>query len=78
MEASTVVERFFLKLCGSIHQVYLDGGGALGQQLSLVAESMELGSCMLGSYFDDEVNEMLGVDGALESVQNVMVVGVPG
>ena len=37
---------------------------------------MGLGSCMLGSYFDDEVNEVLGVDGVLEAVQNVMVVGV--
>lgn len=42
-----------------------------------VAESLGLGSCMLGGYFDDEVDRMIGIDGVMESVQNAMAVGFP-
>ena len=30
---------------------------------------------MLGGYYDDKINEFIGIDGLLESVQNVMVFG---
>lgn len=74
---TSIVERLFLKYADRAIKFILMEAGILGHQISLVAESMGLGSCMLGGYFDDEVNEVLGVDGVLESVQNVMVVGVP-
>lgn len=74
---TSIVERLFLKYADRAIKFILMEAGILGQQITLVAESMGLGSCMLGGYFDDEVNEVLGVDGVLESVQNVMVVGVP-
>ncbi len=72
-----MIERMFVKYADRAIKFILIETGILGQQLTLVAERLGLGTCMLGGYFDDEVNSMIGVDGVLESVQNVMVAGYP-
>ena len=56
--------------------VYLDAGH-VAQNLSLAAVSLGLGSCQIAATFDDEVNELLGVDGEEESVLYMSVVGRP-
>jgi SagB-type dehydrogenase family enzyme len=54
--------------------VYLDAG-IIGENLALSATGIGLGSCNVGAFFDDEVNEILGVDVVEESVVYLSVVG---
>ena len=56
--------------------VYLDAG-IIGENLALSATGIGLGSCNVGAFFDDEVNEIMGVDGTAESVVYLSVVGRP-
>jgi len=56
--------------------VYLDAGH-LAQNLALAAVALDLGSCQIAATYDDEVNELLGVDGEEESVLYLSVVGRP-
>ncbi len=45
------------------------------QNLLLAAESLGFSSCPVGAFFDDEVNRLLGVDGAEESTIYLAVIG---
>jgi SagB-type dehydrogenase family enzyme len=56
--------------------VYLDAGH-IAQNLALSATSIGLGSCQIGAFFDDEINQILGVDGVNESVLYLSVIGYP-
>ena len=56
--------------------VYLDAGH-VGHSLALSAASLGLGSCQVGALFDDDVNQILDVDGVEESVVYMSVVGYP-
>lgn len=56
--------------------VYLDAGH-VAQNLALAAVALGLGSCQIGALYDDEVNELVGVDGREESVVYMSAVGVP-
>jgi SagB-type dehydrogenase family enzyme len=56
--------------------VYLEAGH-IAQSLALSATSIGLGSCQIGAFFDDEINQIVGVDGAEESVLYLSVVGHP-
>jgi len=54
--------------------IYLDAGH-IAQNLALTAVGLGLASCQVGAYFDDEVNNIIGVDGKEESVIYMSVVG---
>jgi SagB-type dehydrogenase family enzyme len=54
--------------------VYLDAGH-LGQNLSLGAEALGLGCCMIGAFYDDELNALLDVDGVEETAIYMGCVG---
>jgi SagB-type dehydrogenase family enzyme len=56
--------------------IYLDSGH-MGQNLYLAATAMGLGCCTIGAFFDDKVNDVLGVDGREETVVYMGVVGPP-
>jgi len=56
--------------------VYLDAGH-IAQNLALAATSIRLGSCQIGALLDEEMNAIIGVDGADESVIYMSAVGVP-
>ncbi len=56
--------------------VYLDAGH-VAANLALSAVAMGLGSCQIAATFDDEVNELLGVDGMEESALYLSVIGRP-
>jgi SagB-type dehydrogenase family enzyme len=56
--------------------VYLDAAH-IAENLALAAVGLGLGTCPIGALFDDEVNKLLDVDGADESVVYMSVVGVP-
>lgn len=72
---TSMIERLAIKYGERTYKFMLIETGLLAQQVTLAVESLGLGSCMLGGYFDDDVHEFLKVDGVLESVQNVMVFG---
>ncbi len=57
--------------------VYLDVGH-IAQNLALAAVALDLGSCQIGAFYDQEVNQLIGVDGAEESTLYMTVVGYPG
>ncbi|HUK85135.1 MAG TPA: SagB/ThcOx family dehydrogenase [Candidatus Acidoferrum sp.] len=56
--------------------IYLDAGH-IAQNLTLAATSISCGSCQVGAFFDDEINSILALDGAEESVIYLSVVGHP-
>ena len=56
--------------------MYLDAGH-VGGQLHLAAEALGLKCCAIGALYDEEVNALVGVDGAEETVLYMSVVG-PG
>jgi len=56
--------------------VYLDAGH-IAQNLALAAQALGLGSCQIAALYDDEVNEIIGVDGLEESAVYMSAVGKP-
>ncbi|MHC4624134.1 MAG: SagB/ThcOx family dehydrogenase [Planctomycetota bacterium] len=56
--------------------VYLDAGH-IAQNLALAAVSLNLGSCQIGAFYDDLVNEILDIDGVDESALYMSVLGIP-
>ena len=56
--------------------VYLDAGH-IAQNLALAATTITCGACQVGAFFDDEINSILSLDGAEESVIYLSVVGHP-
>jgi SagB-type dehydrogenase family enzyme len=54
--------------------VYLDAGHT-AQNLALAAVALGLGSCQIAALYDDEANDLLGVDGVEESTLYMTVVG---
>ena len=54
--------------------MYLDAGH-IGAHVSLAAQALGLGSCAVGALFDDELNDLLGVDGVAETVVYMTAVG---
>ncbi|WP_088288304.1 SagB family peptide dehydrogenase [Kineosporia sp. A_224] len=60
------------------HRSYRYGlleAGHLGQNTYLAATSMGLGACAVGAFFDDALNDMLGVDGRHEAAVYLLAVG---
>jgi SagB-type dehydrogenase family enzyme len=49
--------------------------GHVCQNVQLAATAMSLGSCPIGALFDDDINELLGVDGEEETVLYLITVG---
>jgi SagB-type dehydrogenase family enzyme len=56
--------------------IYLDAGH-IAQNVALAAVALDLGSCQVAALYDNEVNEVLGVDGKEESIVYMSVVGRP-
>jgi SagB-type dehydrogenase family enzyme len=57
--------------------IYLDCGH-IGQNLYLAATSMDLGCCGIAAFYDDEVNDLVGVDGQEETAVYLAAVGKKG
>ncbi len=54
--------------------IYLDAGH-IAQNAALAAVSCDLGSCQVGAFFDDDVNNIIGVDGVNETVIYMTTIG---
>lgn len=70
-----IIERLIIKYGDRGYRFLLQESGFVAQTISLLAEALGLGSCMLGGYNDDKVNDFLGVDGVFETINNVIVIG---
>ena len=73
-----IIERLLIKYGDRGYRFLMQESGFVGQTISLLAESINLCSCMLGGYNDDKVNEFLGIDGVFETINNIIVVGKKG
>lgn len=58
----------------SYRYIYLDAGH-IAQNLALAAAGLDLGTCQIGAFFDDELNEFLALDGTAETVLYLSAVG---
>jgi len=54
--------------------MYLDAGHIV-QNLALAATAMGLGLCPIGAYYDDEVDQLFGLDGKQETVMYMASIG---
>lgn len=51
--------------------------GHIAENVALAAVALGLGSCQIAAFYDDEANDLVGVDGDEESVVYMTVVGRP-
>lgn len=49
--------------------------GHIGQNIYLAAEAAGLGACAVGAFFDDDLNQLLDVDGVREAALYLLAVG---
>ena len=70
-----IFERVAIKYGDRAYRFLLQESGIVGQTITLLIESIGLGSCWIGAYIDDKINELLGIDGVYETVNNVIVIG---
>ena len=73
-----IIERLLIKYGDRGYRFLMQESGFIGQTISLLAESINLGSCMLGGYNDDKVNDFLDIDGVFETINNIIVIGKKG
>ncbi len=74
---SAVVERSKWKYRERAYRyIYIDAGH-IGQNLYLAAEALGMGACTIGAFFDDQMNDIIGVDGIGETVIYLGCVGWP-
>ena len=57
--------------------IYLDSGH-LAQNLYLAATAMNLGCCAIAAFYDEEVNQIVGADGAEETTVYLATIGKKG
>jgi SagB-type dehydrogenase family enzyme len=72
---TAVIERSkwkYLQRC--YRYIYLDAGH-IGQNFYLITEALGLGGCTIGAIYDDEINELLEIDGIHETTIYVGVIG---
>lgn len=70
-----VVERQLIKYGDRAYRFMMQEVGFVGMMISLLAESLNLGSCMLGGFNDDKLSEYIGIDGVFEAVNSATLVG---
>jgi SagB-type dehydrogenase family enzyme len=69
------IERLHWKYGDRAYRLALQEVGHAAQNLHLVAESIGLGCCPIGGFLDDEVSEILALDGASETPVYLLAFG---
>lgn len=72
---TAIIERSrwkYLQRC--YRYIYMDAGH-IGQNFYLIAEALGLGASTIGAIYDDELNDLLGIDGIHETAIYVGVIG---
>lgn len=72
---TSVFQRNMIKYAERGYRFILQEVGAVSQQISLICESMNLASCILGGYIDDSINALLNITTPLETIQGIIVIG---
>ncbi len=72
---SAIFQRARWKYHERTYRYVLLEAGHIGQNLYLAATSMGLGACAVGAFLDDDLNQLLGLDGKDEAVIYIVVVG---
>lgn len=72
---SSVSERVLLKYGERGYKFLLQEVGFVSQNISLICSAINLASCMIGSYIDNKVNELIKADGILETIQGIIIIG---
>ena len=58
----------------SLRYIHMEAGH-IGQNISLQAVSLGLGSVCVGAFYDEQVNRLIGLDGTTESAIYLQAVG---
>ncbi len=72
---TAIIERSkwkYLQRC--YRYIYMDAGH-IGQNFYLIAEALGLGACTIGAIYDDEINDLLEIDGINETAIYIGVIG---
>jgi SagB-type dehydrogenase family enzyme len=72
---SAIFQRTRWKYRERTYRYVLLEAGHVGQSLYLAATAMGLGACAVGAFYDDDLNELLGLDGEGEAVLYIISVG---
>ena len=72
-----VIQRMRPKYQDRSYRYGLLEAGHIGENGYLAAVSLGLGACGVGAFMDDQINEMLGVDGTEEAAVYMLAVGHP-
>lgn len=72
---TSIIERVIIKYGERGYRFMMMEAGAVNALLTFVASSLNLATCSIGGYYDDEVNDFLEIDGAFETVNNILIVG---
>ena len=70
-----VFERTFIKYGERAYRFILQESGEVLQNLSILSETLGLGSCIIGGFLDEKLNSILGVDGVFESTLGLIYIG---
>ena len=74
---TAIFQRERWKYKGRAYRYILMEAGHVGQNIYLAATALGLGACAIGAFYDDMLNDLLGVDGDEEAALYVLTVGVP-
>lgn len=72
---SAIFQRTRWKYRERTYRYVLLEAGHIGQNLYLAATAMGLGACAVGAFLDDNLNDLLGLDGEEEAVLYIIAVG---
>ncbi len=72
---TSLFQRSMIKYAERGYRFILQEVGAVCQNISLICESLKLGSCILGGYIDDNINSFLKVISPVETIQGIIVIG---
>jgi len=72
---TSLIERVCIKYGERGYKFILQEVGYVSMVMSLLFEQLGLGSCLIGSCLDDQVNEYLGIDGIYENIQAIIIFG---
>jgi SagB-type dehydrogenase family enzyme len=70
-----IVQRMRPKYQDRSYRYGLLEAGHIGENGYLAAVSLGLGACGVGAFMDDQINEMLGVDGVEEAAVYMLAIG---
>lgn len=70
-----IAKRTTIKYQDRGYRMILFEAGEVAQNLTLLATSMGLGACLIGGFQDDQVSELIGIDGLAEAPLLILTVG---